>query len=105
MHWLLLSFSIVMEVAGTISMKHSHGFSKLIPSILIFVFYALAFITLTFTLQHIDLSLAYALWAGVGTALVAVVGVLHFKEQMTVGQLCSIGLIVVGVVGLNAGGM
>ena len=103
-HWLLLTAAIVLEVAGTTSMKLADGFTKLIPSILLFVFYAASFIVLTFALKKIDVSVAYAVWSGVGTALIAVIGILYFRETVTVLKLLSIVLIIAGVVGLNLSG-
>lgn len=102
--WLYLTGAIILEVAGTTSMKLSQGFSKLVPSILIFVFYGLSFVGLTFALKRIDVSVAYAIWSGVGTALIAVIGFLYFKEPVTGMKVASIGLIVIGVIGLHLSG-
>lgn len=99
--WLLLAAAIVLEVAGTTSMKFSAGFTRLLPSVLIFVFYALSFFALTLALKKLDLSLAYAIWAGVGTVLIALIGFIYFGEQATLFKTACIGLIVIGVVGLN----
>jgi len=103
--WLYLAGAIILEIAGTTSMKLSEGFARLVPSILIFVFYALSFFALTMTLKKIDLSVAYAIWAGVGTALIALIGVVHFKEPLTLIKMVSIGMIIIGVVGLNLNGI
>lgn len=100
-HWFYLILAILLEVAGTTSMKLSNGFSRLIPSLLIFVFYGLSFAGLTLALKRIDVSIAYAIWAGLGTALITVIGLVYFKEPATLIKLISIGLIVVGVIGLN----
>jgi small multidrug resistance pump len=89
-----------MEVIGTTNMKLSEGFTKTLPSILMFVFYVFSFAFLTLALKKIDLSLTYAIWSGVGTALIATIGFLYFKEPVTAIKLVSIGLIVIGVVGL-----
>jgi len=102
MHWLHLALAILLEVAGTSCMKLSAGFTRLVPSVLIFLFYALAFIALTLALKKIPVSVAYAIWSGVGTALIAIIGILFFKEAATIAKLASIGLIIVGVVWLNA---
>ncbi len=102
-YWLLLTGAIVLEVAGTTSMKLSEGFSRLVPSVLIFVFYGLSFVALTLALRRFDVSVAYAVWSGVGTALVAVIGVMYFREPLTALKLVSIALIIAGVVGLNLG--
>ncbi len=101
MNWLFLALAIVLEVCGTTSMKLSEGFAKLLPSIMIFVFYGLSFAALTVTLKSIEVSVAYAIWAGVGTALIAAIGILWFKEPSGALKLASIALIILGVVGLN----
>lgn len=101
MHWIYLAAAIVLEVAGTTSMKLSQGFTKVTPSILLFAFYAACFVALTFALKKIDVSTAYAIWSGLGTALVAVIGILYFKEPSSAIKIGSILLIIIGVVGLN----
>jgi small multidrug resistance pump len=100
MSWVYLIIAIIMEVIGTTNMKLSEGFTKLLPSILMFVFYGVSFAFITLALKKIDLSIAYALWSGVGTALIAAIGVLYFKEPATAIKIGSIALIVIGVVGL-----
>jgi small multidrug resistance pump len=99
--WLFLALAIFFEVAGTTSMKFSEGFTHLFPSLLIFLFYALAFTALTFALREMDLSVAYAIWAGVGTGLITLIGVVWFNEPLTFVKLTCLALIIVGVAGLN----
>jgi small multidrug resistance pump len=101
-HWLYLAAAILFEVAGTTSMKLAQGFTRPLPSVLIFVFYALAFVALTLTLKKMDISVAYSVWSGVGTALIAAIGIFWFQEPLTPVRLACIALIVIGVVGLNA---
>ena len=103
-HWFILAGAIALEVAGTTSMKLSEGFTKLVPSVLLFVFYAASFVALTFALKKIEVSVAYAVWSGVGTALIAAIGILYFREAATILKFISILLIIVGVVGLNLSG-
>ena len=102
-YWILLATAIVLEVAGTTSMKLSDGLSRLIPSVLVFVFYAASFVAFSIALKRIEVSVAYAIWAGIGTAAIAVIGILYFSESVTALKLISIVLIVAGVVGLNLG--
>jgi len=104
MTWLYLTLAILLEVSGTTCMKLSQGFTKLVPSILLFVFYTLSMGMLTLALKKIDVSVAYAVWSGAGTALIATIGVLWFKEPLTALKLISLGLIILGVVGLNLSG-
>ncbi len=103
--WLYLTGAIFLEIAGTTSMKLSEGFTRIVPSILIFVFYVLSFMALTMAIKRIDVSVAYAIWAGVGTALIAIIGVVHFREPMTLIKVVSVGMIIIGVVGLNINGI
>jgi len=100
-YWIILSVTILLEVFGTVYMKLSDGFTKLWPSIFIFVFYAASFVALTFAIKKIEISVAYAVWSGVGTALIALIGILYFKEAATMLKFASIFLIVAGVVGLK----
>jgi small multidrug resistance pump len=102
--WLLLTAAIILEVAGTTSMKVSAGFTRLVPSVLIFVFYAASFSVLTLALRKLDISIAYAIWSGLGTVLITVIGIFWFKEPATALKLTCILLIIFGVVGLNLGG-
>jgi small multidrug resistance pump len=99
--YFLLLLAIGFEVCGTTCMKLSEGFSKLLPSILIFVFYALSFSLFTLALKGIDVSIAYAIWAGMGTALITVVGIFWFKEPVNALKMLSLFVVVAGVIGLN----
>jgi small multidrug resistance pump len=104
MHWIFLIIAIIFEVAGTTSMKVSEGFTRAFPSVMIFVFYGLSFTALTLALKRLDISLAYAIWAGLGTVLITVIEILWFREPGSMIKYISIALIVIGVVGLNLAG-
>ena len=82
-------------------MKFADGFSRLIPSIFVFIFYSLSLVALVFVLKKLPVSVAYAIWAGLGTALIAVIGILWFKEPFTFIKLVSILFIVLGIIGLE----
>ncbi len=99
-----LTLAIIFEVSGTICMKLSQGFTKMVPSILMIILYIISFCFLTMALKKIDVSIAYAIWAGMGTALIATVGILWFKEPISALKIISLGLIIIGVVGLNLSG-
>ena len=100
MSWILLGVGIALEVAGTLCMKMSDGFSDSRATCLMYVFYALSLTTLTLAFKHIDVSVAYAVWSGAGIVLVASVGVFYFQEPMSLTRGVYIGLILVGLVGL-----
>jgi small multidrug resistance pump len=99
---MILSVAIVLEVAGTTCMRLAEGFTRLTPSVLIFVFYAASFALNTLVIRVLGLSVVYAVWSGVGTVLTALIGYLYFKEPATALKLVSAGLIVIGVIGLHA---
>ncbi|MFT5510598.1 MAG: small multidrug resistance pump [Hyphomicrobiaceae bacterium] len=101
MPWLILTATIILEVIGSTMMKLSNGFTLFWPSVAVFVCYSLSLIGLTIVLKTIDLSVAYAIWCGVGIALIALIGIFFFKEPLTVQRVASLVLIIIGVVGLQ----
>jgi small multidrug resistance pump len=104
MSWILLIAAICLEVCGTTCLKLSQGFTQWVPSVLIFVFYGLSFTLMTYAVKQLDLSLSYAIWSGVGTFLIALIGLFWFKEPFTLLKAASMGLIIAGVVGVNLAG-
>jgi len=82
-------------------MKFSDGFKEIVPSVLVFVFYGLSFTAFIYALKTIDLSISYAIWAGVGLALITAIGILYFKEPATIQKMAFIMLILIGVIGLS----
>ncbi|MFV0136687.1 DMT family transporter [Streptomyces sp. HMX87] len=104
MGYLLLAGAIAAEVAATTAMKYSHGFSRLIPSLLTALGYIVSFALLAQTLKTVAVGTAYAIWAGVGTAAIATIGVVFLGEGMTAVKATGIALIIIGVVVLNLGG-
>lgn len=99
--WIYMILAILLEVAGTTCMKFSAGFTKVWPSIFIFVFYALCFSILTLALKTIEVSIAYAIWSGLGTVLMVSIGILWFQESVNLIKILSMVLIIIGVVGLH----
>jgi small multidrug resistance pump len=100
-YWLYLALGIVFEVLGTVCMKYAEGFSKLWPSILVFLFYGLSLALLVLVLEKFEVSIAYAIWASAGTALIATIGIIFFKEPVSVAKVVSILLIIAGIIGLE----
>ncbi|MEI7729032.1 MAG: multidrug efflux SMR transporter [Verrucomicrobiota bacterium] len=101
MHWIYLAAAIVFEVAGTTCMKLSEGFARPVPSILVGVFYCVCFYCLTIAMKTIDLSVTYAIWSGVGMALISAIGVLYFREPVTALKIFGTLAILGGIVALN----
>lgn len=96
-----LAVSIVSETIGTVMLKISEGFTVITPSIGVVVSYALSFYLLSLCLTYLPLSLAYAIWAGTGTALTAIAGILIWDEAATLLKGIGILLIIAGVILLN----
>ncbi|MFF0000200.1 DMT family transporter [Streptomyces avermitilis] len=104
MGYVLLAGAITAEVAATTAMKYSDGFSRLWPSLLTALGYLVAFALLAQTLKTVSVGTAYAIWAGVGTAAIAAIGMVFLGEGMNPAKLAGIALIIGGVVVLNVGG-
>jgi small multidrug resistance pump len=101
MPWLFLSTAILFEVAGITAMKLSRGLTEPLPSLAVVVFYVISAVAVILALKRLDLSLTYAVWSGVGTALAALIGVVYFREPVTALKLASLALVVLGVAGLS----
>ena len=99
--WIFLSIAIVCEVIGTSALKASDGFTRLWPSVIVIVGYAAAFYFLSLTLKTIPVGVAYAVWAGAGVALIALIGWLYFGQRLDAPAIIGMLLIVAGVVVLN----
>jgi small multidrug resistance pump len=102
--WVILFFAIVFEVAGTLTLKFTEGMTRLWPTVLMFAFYLVSLFGLSQAVSRIPVGTAYAVWSGVGTLMVAVMGVVWLKEQVTVLRAVSMLLIVAGVAGLYLSG-
>lgn len=101
--WTWMALAIAFEIAGTTSMKLSEGLTKPWPTAAVFACYLCSLTALTKALVAIELSVAYAVWSGVGTAAVSMIGIAVFDEPATWLKLGSLVLIVLGVVGLHLG--
>lgn len=100
--YLFLSLAIIANVIGTVFMKLSLGLKKLWPSILLFVCYLISFIAMTFALNYMELGKLYAIWSGIGTLMVAVIGFVYFDETFDVRKGIFLLLIIIGIVGIHS---
>jgi small multidrug resistance pump len=98
MKWLFLLIAIVSEVVATSALKSSHGFTRLMPSLLVVAGYVTAFYCLSLTLNAIPVGVAYALWSGVGILLISIAGVFLYNQSLDMPAIIGITLIVAGVV-------
>lgn len=100
-HWLWLALAIVAEVIGTSCLKSTDGFTRPGPVAVVVVAYGLAFWGLSMTLRTLPIGVAYAIWAGLGIVLMAVVGRVVFRQPLDAPALFGIGLILAGVLVIN----
>jgi len=101
MVWFYLFIAIVTEVIATTALKFSEGFTRPIPSIVVVIGYGFAFYFLSKVLGSLSISIAYAIWSGVGVTLVALVGWAFLGQKLDMGAIIGIVLIVSGVVIIN----
>lgn len=99
--WLYLGFAILLEVFGTIALKMSEGLTRAYPMMFTTLCYVLSVVAFAYALKKLDVGTAYAIWSGIGTLMIASIGVLYFQESLTLVKAMSLGLIILGVVGLN----
>ena len=102
--WIYLLIAILTEVVGTTMMKVSQGLTRLIPSMLMFVMYAISFVFMAFALKKLEVSTAYAIWSGLGTALIAAIGIVLFHESFSIPKVVGTALVIAGVVLINLRG-
>ena len=101
MNYLFLSIAILAEVFATSFLKASNGFSKPLPSVAVVLGYVVAFYSLSLTLRTVPLGIAYAIWSGVGIALITLIGWFVYHQHLDAPAFAGIGLIAAGVVVLN----
>ena len=99
--WLLLSIAIIAEVFGTSFLKASEGFTRFWPSVAVIVGYIVAFYFLALSLKVIPVGIAYAIWAGFGVVLIALIGWIVFSQKLDTPAIIGISMILGGVVVLN----
>ncbi|GKV66496.1 MULTISPECIES: DMT family transporter [Sporosarcina] len=101
MSLLLLGTAIISEVFASSMLKATDGFKKIIPTLGVIIGYIIAFYTLSVLLKTMPIGVAYAIWAGVGTALTALVGMFIYKEKLNKPKLAGLVLIIGGVFLIN----
>ena len=101
MKWVYLLLAIVSEVVATSALKSSESFSRLWPSVITVMGYAVAFYLLSLTLREMPVGIAYAMWSGVGIVLISLTAVVLFGQKLDLAAVIGMGLIVAGVVVIN----
>lgn len=104
MGWVMLCAAIITEVLATTSLKLSDGMTKLWPTVGTAVGYVISFILLARALKTFEVGVAYAVWSGIGTALIAAIGMFFLGEAVTAYKIAGVVLVIAGVVVLNLSG-
>ncbi len=103
MAWVALFFAGVFEIGWAIGLKYTAGFTRLMPSLWTVASMAISLGLLGYALKTLPVGTAYAVWTGVGAAGTALLGIYLFGESASVVRLASLGLIILGILGLKAG--
>lgn len=101
MNYLWLAIAIVSEVIGTSSLKACAGFTRPVPSLVVVASYATSFFFFSLTLKAIPIGVAYAIWGGAGTVLIALVGSFVYRQKLDAPAITGMALIVAGIVVMN----
>ncbi len=101
MKWIILGFAGALEIGWAIAMKYSEGFTHIVPSIATAIMYVASAVFLAMALKQLPLGTAYAIWTGIGIIGTTLLGILLFKETISVPQAICVAMIVVGIVGLR----
>ncbi|MCP4314472.1 MAG: QacE family quaternary ammonium compound efflux SMR transporter [Hyphomicrobiales bacterium] len=101
MNWVFLAIAITGEVIGTSALKASEGFTRVGPSTITAIGFAIAFYFLALALRTIPMGIAYAIWSGTGIVVISLVGYFYYKQALDLPALCGIGLILAGVLVIN----
>ena len=96
-----LAIAIICEVIGTTFLVKSEQFTRLVPTVIMGVLYAISFYLLTQTIKTIPIGIAYALWGGIGIVLTALIGLVFFKQTLDTAAVVGIAMIVGGIVVMN----
>jgi quaternary ammonium compound-resistance protein SugE len=101
MHWPALFIAGLLEIVWVIAMKQSNGFSRIIPSVVTFCAAGTSFWLLAYAMKALPLGTSYAIWTGVGIISAFIAGVTLFGEQASLLRVGSVGLIIIGMIGLR----
>lgn len=101
MAWIILFIAGLLEVVWAVGLKYTHGFTRLVPSIITVVAMIVSIVLLSWTMKTLPTGTAYAVWTGIGAVGAAITGMLLLGESTSPARLISLGLIIMGIVGLK----
>ena len=101
MNWMYLIIAGFFEIFWAVGLKFSQGFSKILPSVLTVTGMLASFYFLSLALKKLPLSIAYAIWTGIGTVGTVLFGVIYFDESISTAKIICVGMIICGIIGLR----
>ena len=101
---IFLMIAIAFEVVGSVMLKYSNGFTNLWPTVGVAVGYLAAFTFFSFALKTISLSVGYAVWSGLGTALTTILGIFLFSESTSIMKITGLIIVIIGIMLLSKQG-
>ena len=97
-HYIYLIVAVVAETIGTSALQASQQFTKLAPSVLTIVGYAVSFYFMSLTLRFMPVGIVYAIWSGLGIVLIAIIGRLVFQQRLDWAAVLGMAFIIAGIV-------
>ncbi|ADO50240.1 small multidrug resistance protein [[Enterobacter] lignolyticus SCF1] len=101
MSWLILLIAGLLEVVWAVGLKYTHGFSRLVPSVITVVAMVASVALLSWAMKSLPVGTAYAVWTGIGAVGAAITGILLLGESASLARILSLALIVCGIIGLK----
>lgn len=100
-HWLALAIAIMAEVIGTTALKVSNEFTRIVPSFIVVISYAVAFYFMSISLRVLPVGIMYAIWSGMGIVLISILGWLVYKQTLDMPAMIGLAFIIAGVIVIN----
>ncbi|HAZ53958.1 MAG TPA: quaternary ammonium compound-resistance protein SugE [Franconibacter helveticus] len=101
MSWIILFIAGLLEVVWAVGLKYTHGFTRLVPSLITVTSMIISIVMLSFAMKTLPTGTAYAVWTGIGAVGAAIAGIVLLGESASLARIASLALIVVGIVGLK----
>ncbi len=101
MAYIYLTIAVICEVIATSSLKATHEFTRLVPTLVVITGYLAAFYFLTLSLKTLTIGVTYAIWSGLGIVLIAIFGYIIYREMLDIPAIIGIVLILAGIVVIN----
>lgn len=98
MKWIYLIIAIISEVIATTALKESNGFTKLLPSLFVFIGYSFAFYFLSLTLKQMSVGITYAIWSGLGILFISLIGYYKYNQSLDSPAIIGMSFIALGII-------